>query len=83
MSNTPKDGGPAFPTTESHENPNWPGTRDVYAASGMTLRAYFAGQALLGLLSDPNNMSNAEVNAQAAVVSADALIAELAKGAAQ
>ena len=79
MSNTTKDGGPAFPVApfaDANGQIQW-------GTAGMTLRAYFAGQALLGLLSDPNNMSNAEVNAQGAVVSADALIAELAKGTAQ
>lgn len=46
----------------------------------MTLRAYFAAQALMGLLADTNNISSPEVNAQGAVRSADALIAELTKG---
>ena len=52
--------------------------------SGMTLREYYAGQALVGLLVDkPDNMraqSFAEVQkvvAHAAVAYADALIAEL------
>lgn len=50
MSTPIDDGGSAFPTTESHESINFPGQRDVYASAGMTLRDYFAGQALAGLL---------------------------------
>ena len=80
MPNPIRDGGPAFPRPVSEIA----GTRNTHQSqTGMTLRAYFSGQALIGLLSDPNNMSNAEVNAQVAVVSADALIAELAKGTTQ
>lgn len=39
------DGGSAFPTAQSPENPNLPGHRDVYAQSGMTLRQYYAAHA--------------------------------------
>lgn len=39
------DGGPAFPTTQSPGNPNFPGQHDVYAHRGMTLREYFAAHA--------------------------------------
>lgn len=37
---TPKDGGPAFP--------------NEHRANGMTLRDWFAGQALAGLLANPD-----------------------------
>jgi hypothetical protein len=47
---TMDDGGPAFPTTESAESVNHPGHREVYASAGMSLRDYFAGQALAGLM---------------------------------
>lgn len=42
-----KDGGPAFPTITSTENGS-PFTRD----RGMSLRDWFAGQALAGMLED-------------------------------
>lgn len=39
------DGGPAFPTTQSPGNPNFPGQYDVTAQAGMMLREYFAAHA--------------------------------------
>jgi hypothetical protein len=48
MSNTINDGGPAYPC---HTNP-LPG-KLANAPQGMTLRDYFAGQALTGLLTQP------------------------------
>lgn len=47
MSNNSQDGGPAFP----HKNPNYDGNWDKEPQrGGMSLRDYFAGQALAGLL---------------------------------
>lgn len=46
MSTESKDGGPAFPTKDH------PDIHDDYC-HGMTLRDWFAGQALAGLLADP------------------------------
>lgn len=44
--NSVNDGGPAFPLAASTGDP-----RDgVYCTSGMSLRDYFAGQALAGLI---------------------------------
>ena len=40
-----QDGGPAFATS---------GVNDEFAQDGMSLRDYFAGQALTGLLSNPS-----------------------------
>jgi hypothetical protein len=51
MSAPINDGGPAFPV--------------IYDSSGMTLRDYFAGQALEGILSkaiNPNDRGNDSVN---------------------
>ena len=99
MSNTPKDGGPAFPVAD-FACPNGQVQR---GATGMTLRAYFAASALAGLCARDlrgagegglrlnNHVAHAEVRgvseapylALTAVRCADALIAELAKGAAQ
>jgi hypothetical protein len=69
---TINDGGPAFPQSA---------TSDGYRTNvpeGMTLRAYFAGQAMIGLIA-----SNAEIStmnaAHWAAAHADALIAELSK----
>ncbi len=46
MADQHTDGGPAFPSEgEGHGNPQ-------YHSPGMTLRDYFAGQALVGLLAN-------------------------------
>ena len=67
-----KDGGPAFPHTFDM----------VYGGNtrgGMSLRAYFAGKALQGLLANPVTRPGnvADTVVAAAVRCADALIAEL------
>lgn len=43
---------------------------------GMTLRDYFAGQALMGLMSDHDNMNTLAKDAEAAYKMADAMIEE-------
>jgi hypothetical protein len=50
MSAPINDGGPAFPC-ESYGHRN--GKETTVPAQGMTLRDYFAGQALAGALADP------------------------------
>ena len=60
MSNT---GGPAFPCHPGIENP-------IY--DGMTLRDYFAGKAMEGLIA--NNSTDAQEIAQAAYIIADAML---------
>ena len=70
MSNI-KDGGPAFPVTRHHLT----GDKE----SGMSLRHYYAGKALSGLLADPEQTNLRDV-VIAAVETADLLIAELEKG---
>ena len=67
------DGGPAFPALRETENPAIP---LVMASGGMSLRAWFAGQALAGMSSVLNPDSYSMV-ARIAVAYADALIAEL------
>lgn len=70
------DGGPAFamPPTEYHEG-----------QGGMTLRQYYAGLAMQGMLSFPGTLNSNQTKTPAntanlAVSFADALIAELKKG---
>jgi len=65
------DGGPAFP---GHVNSR-PGIL-ANAPPGMSLRAYYAGQALAGMANEEDNTTYAQV-ARWAVNYADALIAEL------
>jgi hypothetical protein len=45
----------------------------------MTLRDWFAGQALAGMLADPANIGSCQVNAEAAYKLADAMLAEREK----
>lgn len=64
------DGGAAFPSERTiHAVDNRP---------GMTLRDWFAGQALLGLLSNPN-VGEAQQAALAAYIMADKMMAERGK----
>lgn len=56
------DGGPAFPASDHHY------------AEGMSLRDYFAGQALTGLHADSQNMSSNQQNAAIAYEAADAML---------
>lgn len=71
---TNKDGGPAF-AIQSHVLPNGaihPG------CEGMSLRAWFAGQALAGIMACPNAVDvEPGDNAKEAVELADAMIMEL------
>lgn len=69
------DGGPAFPD-------NWYEGDAHYTCPGMSLRDYFAGQALAGMLASPPiiDRSSAKVKhdkwAQNAYLFADAMLAE-------
>ncbi len=68
MSDKIDDGGPAFPTdNEAQTGPN------TYHWTGMTLRDWFAGQALAGALANPNRSD--EINACGLYMVADAMIA--------
>ena len=72
MSDDMIDGGPAFPSEgEGHGNPK-------YHSPGMSLRDWFAGQALAGILANPNHIIgtvSCEGIANDACKFADALLA--------
>ncbi len=82
--NSVNDGGPAFPGGESYELVDLYGNKARYSKaplkSGMTLRDYFAGQALAGWLASftPDEPAKPKVCAALAYAMADAMIA--AKG---
>lgn len=70
----------AFPTPEyiEHANQTWGGNpvrHKVVSSGGMTLRDWFAGQALAGKLQGIGGF-NPELSAQSAYLYADAMIAE-------
>lgn len=67
MSEKINDGGPAFP--------------GYHLAPGMTLRDYFAGQALQGLCADSELSTTQQRMAKWCFEVADAMLAERAKGA--
>ena len=71
----PNDGGPAFPG-ECGNDP-----KDL--RRGMSLRDWFAGQALAGMLADHEMNATPEVYAEWAHKVADAMLAERAKGGAE
>lgn len=78
MSGARKDGGPAFPTENfdnMRERPN--------GFLGMSLRDYFAGQALTGLCANMGNERFVEMSADhmadVCFLYADAMIAERSK----
>lgn len=73
-----KDGGPAFPETSYYDD------KPIGMVSGMSLRDWFAGQALAGLLAmcaGPHiNTADVKETAAYAYDHADAMIAEREKG---
>jgi hypothetical protein len=70
---TINDGGPAFPC-ESYGHRN--GKETTVPAQGMTLRDYFAGQALAGMFADRERLStNAQHFSHDAYLFADAMLA--------
>jgi hypothetical protein len=64
MSDKINDGGPAFPTT-------WP---DQCPGEGTSLRDWFAGKALAGMLADPNVLATAPEVADTAYRFSDAML---------
>ena len=72
-----KDGGPAFPRTPA--NVEWSdGSRNFFEdQDGMTLRDYFAGQALAGYMADANvSDHNRAALVKSCYELADAMLAE-------
>ena len=70
-----KDGGPAFPRPIGH-SPDSDGRGGIYNNSymGMTLRDYFAGQALAGWLASTEALPRVEVAATMAYRIAEAML---------
>lgn len=62
---------PAFPMEK--------GSPLVTAAQGMSLRDYFAGQALAGFCADPNNSGDHDLHAKCSYERADAMLKARAK----
>ena len=71
--NTHNDGGPAFPTKHPALDPRACG---VTTEPGMTLRDWFAGKALQGMLADPERRGSYGEFAKHAYAFADAMLAE-------
>jgi len=65
-----KDGGPAFPVRD---------LKDPNQADGMTLRDYFAGCALAGMLASGMNIHEARLTSKMSYLHADAMLVERAK----
>lgn len=77
MTDTPTkidDGGPAHPF--SYEGNDFLGSPTTFTHTGMSLRDYFAGQALAGIHAHPETVADIPVaNARIAYDQADAMIA--------
>ncbi len=73
MSTPINDGGPAFPVDHKFLRQT-ASLAEIKIACGMTLRDYFAGQALAGLLAD-SNASSRSLYAKDAYDLADAMLA--------
>lgn len=70
-----KDGGPAFPVQESVMS----GGSPVPACSGMSLRDWFAGVAMQGIIANPTNRGSTRQVSFMAYATADAMLAEREK----
>lgn len=73
MTDTTKTGGPAFPEHRFEHYGNGAGRQTMHG--GMTLRDWFAGQALAGYLSCPNWQGDMQEVAADCYNQADAMIA--------
>lgn len=56
-----KDGGPAFPNSSREFTQGSYVGREVITEGGMNLRDYFAGQALVGLISNRHALAAADI----------------------
>ena len=72
-----KDGGPAFPVIDD-ERTRLP----IYSTSGMTLRQWYAGMAMVGITASPKTVAKISPDEVAACAYevADAMLAEREKG---
>lgn len=74
------DGGPAFPVTDKRQTAGSRYAQEFVYHPGMSLRDYFAGQALVGLLACSEIIIGDENKyAESAYKYADAMVAEAAK----
>ena len=69
MNTQNKDGGPAFPVAFRMND------KQVILENGISVRDYFAGKALAGLLASGEDSIDAETNAHDAYIIADAMLA--------
>ena len=70
MTEYSQDGGPAFPTDNAHQS-----SAATFHYEGMSLRDYFAGQALVGLLAGlPDIRIGPDERAESAYLYADAML---------
>ena len=75
MTDTPNDGGPAFPCEEQNMT-SFSGCPVTIQHSGMTLRDYFAAAALQGMLADTQFNEPPFESSRIAYKYADAMLAE-------
>lgn len=73
------DGGPAFPAEVDGSDHFVQVGDGRFRVPGMSLRDYFAGQALAGIVSDPGRSGSFRLFASDAYSFADAMIAQRAK----
>jgi hypothetical protein len=66
------DGGTAFPTADTI----YPNGQMQFGSNGMSLRDWFAGMAMQGMLSNPELSGSVELLARESFTYADAMIAE-------
>jgi hypothetical protein len=70
---------PAFPYAYEERGPNPETNKQIFSTPGMTLRDWFSGQALKGLLANPNIDADYALTAQYAGLQADAMMEERKK----
>ena len=82
-----KDGGPAYPSIYEQQGGNDSGSAVFFSNPGMSLRDYFAGQAMVGLLAGATNaywqddaLLRRLMIANEAKQLADGMLAELQEG---
>ena len=73
------DGGPAFPQVDRLIDRHRGHVHEISSMGGMTLRDWFAGQALVGLVSDTSHSCTPDEIAHECGLYADAMISEREK----